>query len=297
MKKKGIRKGRGMRMKQTAIVALILVAFIAAPASAATLTVTPDSTTSGALVTIEGTGFGADEEVTLTSTVTGFKIPVSPGDGKYAYSLVDFNISQENTSFSLSVREVEDDMEIKVKRFWWTPYWTIDEDELGFTFTRDDATNTSAVTRGMPTPTGVYCVVTVTGTAVAGNSPTGYVQNVTLNATITKKVKTNATGGFKEVIDTHGVPAGTYIINATNGTVSAEATLTLSLCGDANKDGDVGAYDCVCIARYEAGIPGYDAETLNLNAANVNGIDGVTIEDARYLARYLVGLETELHCP
>jgi hypothetical protein len=149
----------------------------------------------------------------------------------------------------------------------------------------------------MPTPTGVYCVVTVTGTAVAGPPLTGYVQNVTLNATITKKVTTDATGGFKEVIDTHGVPAGTYTIKATNSTVSAEDTLTLSLCGDANKDGDVGAYDCVCIARYVVNIPGYTADTLNLNAANVDGSDGVTIEDARYLARYLVGLETELHCP
>jgi len=193
---------------------------------------------------------------------------------------------------------VEDDMILKVKRFWWTPYWTIDENgELGFTFIRDNITNTSIVTRGMPTPTGVYCVVTVTGTAVAAPTVTGYVQNVTLNATIIKKVMTNDTGGFKEVIDTHGIPAGRYTINATNSTVYAGATLTLSLCGDANKDGDVGAYDCVCIARYVAEIPGYDADTLNLNAANVNGIDGVTIEDARYLARYLVGLETKLHCP
>jgi len=281
-----------MRLKQMIIAAIIML-FVVAPASAATLTVTPDSTTSGALVTIEGTGFGANEEVNIISTVTGFKIPVSGTDGRYAYSLVDFNISQENMSFLLSVREVEDDMILKVKRFWWTPYWTIDENA----FTRDDTTNTSTVTRGMPTPTGVYCVITVTGTAVAAPTATGYVQNVTLNATITKKVRTNATGGFKEVIDTHGIPAGTYTINATNSTVYAEATLTLSLCGDANKDGDVGAYDCVCIARYVVGIPGYDADTLNLNAANVNGIDGVTIEDARYLAMYLVGLETELHCP
>ena len=292
--KKGSRTAR--KMEQMVITALIMF-FVIAPVSAATLTVTPDSTTSGALVTIEGTGFGANEEVTITSTVTGFKIPVSGTDGKYAYSLINFNISQENTSFSLSVREVQNDMVIKVKRFWWTPYWTIDENELGFTFTRNDATNTSTVTRGMPMPTGVYCVVTVTGTAVAGHPPTGYVQNVTLNATITKKTWTNNTGWFKGVIDTHGIPAGTYTITATNSTVHAEDTLTLSLCGDGNKDGDVGAYDCVCIARYVAEIPGYDAETLNLNAANVNGTGGVTIDDARYLARYLVGLETELHCP
>jgi len=291
---KGIRTAS--KMKQMIIAAIILVAFVA-PASAATLTVTPDSTTSGALVTIEGTGFGANEEVTITSTVTGFKIPVSGTDGKYAYSLVEFNISQENTSFSLGVREVENDMILKVKRFGWTPYWTIDENELGFTFTHDGATNTSTVTRGMPTPTGVYCVITVTGTAVAGHPPTGYVQNVTLNATITKKVTTNPTGGFKEVIDTHGIPAGTYTINATNSTVYATDTLTLSLCGDANKDGDVGAYDCVCIARYKAEIPGYDANTLNLNAADVDGSEEVDINDARYLARYLVGLETELKCP
>lgn len=291
---KGVRTAS--KMKQMLIAALIML-FVIAPVSAATLTVTPNSTTSGALVTLEGTGFGANKEVTITSTVTGFKIPVSGTDGKYAYSLVDFNISQENTSFSLGVREVQNDMVIKVKRFWWTPYWTIDHNMIGFVFTRNDSTNTSTVTRGMPTPTGVYCVVTVTGTAIAAPTVTGYVENVTLNATITKKTWTNSTGGFKEVIDTHGIPAGTYTINATNSAVSAEGTLTLSLCGDANRDGDVGAYDCVCIARYVAEIPGYDAETLNLNAADVDGVGGVTINDARYLARYLVGLETELHCP
>ena len=288
MKKKGRGMKKRIRMAHILITALILVAFVA-PASAATLTITPDTTASGAFVIIEGAGFGANEEVTITSTVTGFKIPVS-WDGKYAYSLVDFNISQENTSFSLSAREVVDDMELKVKRFWWTPYWTLDENELGFVFTYD-ATHTSTVTRGMPTPEGVYCVITVTGSVVEAPTVTGYVENVTMSATITKGATIDSTGGFKEVIDTHGIPAGTYTITAD----AAEATLILSLKGDVNKDGAVGAYDCACIARYVVGIPGYDATTLNLDAADVDGIPGVTIDDARYLARYLVGLETELH--
>ena len=291
MKKKGSKTA--MRIKQIAIVALILAAFVA-PASAATITVTPSTTTSGDFVTIEGTGFGANDEVTLNSSVTGFKIPVS-GDGIYAYSLVKFNISQENMSYSLSVREVEDDTVIEVKRFTWTPYWTIDHNTMGFVFTRDDTTNKSTVTRGMPTPTGVYCVVAVTGTAVAGPSPTKYFQNVTLNATLTYKIKTNTTGGFEEVIDTHGIPEGAYTITATSSTVDAETTLNLSLNGDANMDGNVGAYDCVCIARYVIGIPGYDNTTMNYDAMDVDPNSGVDIRDARYLARYLVGLETVLH--
>jgi len=281
IKKKRRRRGKARKTEKITIAAIILIAFVGT-VSAATLTVTPDTAVSGALVTIEGAGFGANKEVTITSTVTDFKIPVS--EGKYAHSLVGFNISDGNTSFSLSVREVKNDMKINVKRFWWTPYWTIDHDTMGFDFEYDPANNTATVTRGMPIPTGVYEVIDVMGNAVEGAT------TVTMTATVTRKVMTDASGGFKEVNDTHGIPAGGYTVNATDGVVYAEAMQTLSLDADVSKDGYVGVYDCVCIARYVLGVPGYDATTLNIDVADINGDGVVDLRDARCLAKQLIGL-------
>jgi hypothetical protein len=59
---------------------------------------------------------------------------------------------------------------------------------------------------------------------------------------------------------------------------------------DVSKDGYVGVYDCVCIARYDLGVPGYDGTTLNIDAADVNGDGIVDLRDARCLARLLIGL-------
>ena len=280
MKKKGRERGKVRKTEKIIIAAIILVAFVGS-VSAATLTVTPDTAVCGALVTVEGEGFTPNAPVIMESTTTCEKPVVS---GKCECSLMKFNISTEETSFSLSVHEVEGNVKISVKRSWWTPYWTIDHDMMGFVFSYDPSTHTSTVTRGMPTPTGVYEVIDVIGNAVDGAT------TVAMTTTVTKKVTTDATGGFKEVIDTHGIPAGSYTINATDGVVYAEAMQTLSLDADVNKDGYVGVYDCVCIARYDLGVPGYDGTTLNIDAADVNGDGVVDLRDARCLARLLIGL-------
>lgn len=285
--KTGMKMKKGAGMKQMVIATIILVAFVA-PVSAATLTVTPDTATSGTFVTIEGTGFNNNEIVILKSTVICYKPVV---DEKCECSLMKFNISNENTSFSLSVREVEDNVTIYVKRFIW---WTIDHDMLGFHFTYDPATNTSNVTRGMPTPVGIY-EIDVIGNAVEGSEP-----SCTMITTVSLKLTANSTGGFKEVIDTHGIPTGCangiYIINATGQTsgASAGATLKILLEGDASKDGQVNAYDCVCIARYWAGISGYDDTTVCKDAADIDDDGDVDLDDARHLARYLIGLEASI---
>lgn len=273
--------------------AIFLLLALTTDAYAATLTINPDSTTSGNLVTVEGDGFSAGH-VDLICEVNDFRIPVNPVNGKYAYSLVKFNISNANTEFRINASPVEDNMVIKVKRFWWTPYWTIDGNKHGFVFAYDGATKTAEVTRGMPTPEGVYNVLTVTGTTASGGGPGGFAESVSMNMRL--RLRVTAASGFTTVIDTHGIPAGVYTVTAIDEDMnSATATLMISLNGDVNKDGSVNAYDCVCIARYVLGIPGYDGTTLNLDAANVDGEDGITIDDARYLARYLVGLETVLH--
>ena len=282
IKKKGRERGKVRKTEKVIIAAIILIAFVGS-VSAATLTVTPDTAVCGAFVTIEGAGFAPNAPVTIKSTTTCEKPVV---DGKCECSLVKFNISNEETSFSLSVSEVKGNVTIHVKRFWWTPYWTIDHDMVGFVFSYDPGTHTATVTRGMPTPTGVYEVIDVIGSAVDGAI------TCTMTTTVTKRVMTDGAGGFKEVFDTHGIPAGTYTVTA-DGTT---ATLTLKTASkmpegaDVSKDGYVGVYDCVCIARYALGVPGYDGTTLNIDAADVNGDGDVDLRDARCLARLLIGL-------
>lgn len=278
-KKKG--RGKVRKTEKIIIAAIMLVAFVGS-VSAATLTVTPDTAVSGAFVTIEGEGFASFTAVDVNVSCKK-KIPFG-NPGEYSQGLQKFNISNENTAFSVKVWPVQDDFAIKVKRFWWTPYWTIDHDMMGFDFEYDPVTNTATVTRGMPIPTGVYETIDVTGTAVDGAT--------TLNicTVVTQEVTTDASGGFKEVIDTHGIPAGTHTVNATDGVIYAEATQTLSLDADVSGDGYVGVYDCVCIARYVLKVPGYDETTLNIDEADINGDGVVDLRDARCLARQLIGL-------
>lgn len=282
MKKKGRGSGTAMRMQQIAIVALILVAFVA-PSSAATLTVTPSSATVGDEITIEGTGFNATDMVTLKTTATCWKPVVG---GKCECCMESFIIPEnEDVSFLLSVREVEDNVTIYVKKFIW---WTIHPDNpLGFHFTYNATTHTSNVSRA-GVPAGTY-TIDVIGNAVSGSV------NCTMTTTVKKKLPVNSTGGFNETFDTQGIPICNLTINATDESGnSTENTLGLFLEGDASKDGQVNVYDCVCIARYAIKIPGYDDTTVCKNAADIDDDGDVDLEDARLLARYLIGLETSI---
>jgi len=280
-------------MKQIAIVALIiLVAFVCSASlalAAPVLTVTPNSTTPGAeLVTINGTGFNASENVTLKTTVTCWKPVV---DGKCECTLENVEI-RKGARFTLRVREVTDNVTLYIKKvIWWPP---IGPGTPGFTFTY--APNTSTVS-SMKIPVGGKYSIDVIGDAVEGSV------NCTMTTTAIMKVKANTSGNFTvENIDTTGIPICNFTINATgdDSGKSANATLTLFLKGDASKDGQVNAYDCSCIARCVAEISGYckkacptcpyTSDTLCLTAADVDGSPGVTIDDAKYLAEYLIGL-------
>ncbi|MFZ2070550.1 MAG: hypothetical protein WAV32_02885 [Halobacteriota archaeon] len=180
------------------------------------LMVTPDTVLSGDFVTIEGTGFEPGEPVTLSCCVSDLLINVS--DGKYNYWSKNFNVSDSNTSFSFSVREVEDDMTITIMMA--SSTYTIHNRsayKLGFVFDYNEATKTAKVTSGTFISVGVYEVIEVSGTAY-GNATA-----VIMNNTVTNRVMTNTTGGFKTVIDTHGIPTGEYRITADG----AEAALTI----------------------------------------------------------------------
>ena len=63
--------------------------------------------------------------------------------------------------------------------------------------------------------------------------------------------------------------------------------------GDVNGDSKVDVSDCVCICMYDAGkIQLTDAQLI---AADVDGVAGVTIDDAHFLAEYIAGLRESLN--
>ena len=193
-------------------------AFVNTTTTVTNLTVRPLSVNVGDFVTIEGTGFEANKTVTLSCSVSGFEVPIS--GNKYEYRLEEFNLSDSNTSFSLSVRAVKNDMKVRVKKQGWAQSVLINEDEYGFEFDYNETTNTSIVSIPMPIDpsyTGIYELIEVSGTAV------GDTTDIYMDITVNNNVTTNATGYFETIIDTHGIPTGDYTITVDG----VEATLTV----------------------------------------------------------------------
>jgi hypothetical protein len=289
MKKKG--KGSGtamaMGMKQIAIVALILVAFVSTPslALAAEITINPPDPTVGDPITINGTGFNGT--VTIKTTVTCWKPIV---DDECQCTIENFEIPN-GTKFTLVVREVKDNVTLYIKKGIW---WEVNPSTTSFfTFVYDSTNHTSTVTSGKITG----LLATTYSIDVIGDAQ-GDKENCTMVTTADFEVTADG-GNFSETFNTQGIPISSFTLNATDeyGT-SAENTTNLTLEGDASRDGQINAYDCCCIARYVAEIPGYDNNTISVNAAKelAGKCDKVDIEDAWCLARFLIEKEPTIPC-
>jgi hypothetical protein len=150
-------------------------------------------------------------------------IPVS--DDKYKYRLEDFNLSDSNILFSLSAREVDDDMTLIIKTGSWLV--TINGTITGVVVFDYEATNkTASVSTGESMPAGIYGRIEVR--TVADNTTGVY-----MNISVTNGATTNAKGYFKTVIDAQGIPTGEYEITAegvnTTLNVTAPSTCNISL--------------------------------------------------------------------
>ena len=244
--------------------------------------------TPGDLIDITGTGYDNNSKVTVSSTVNCWKPIV---DGKCQCTMEDFVIPA-NTSFDLSVRRVLDNVTLVIK---WGIWWTVKPGTTSFfLFDYNPSTSTSKVSSKKipPALAGTYSI-DVLGRAVPNET------NCTMITTAKIDVYTDATGNFSlENVNTQGIPICNFTISATDGTNSASTPLNVFQLGDASKDGQVNAYDCAAIARYWAGIPGYDDSSISKEAAE--GLAGncskVELEDARCLARYLIGWEDSIPC-
>jgi hypothetical protein len=285
---KKIGKERTRRVKGLMLTALLLVALISTASGEAVLTITPNDVTPGTEVTVTGTGFNASENVTISTTVTCHKPVV---EGRCECYLEHFEVPQE-TDLNLIVRKVDDNVTLyaKVLLFWLTigP----DTPGTGFLFAYDAGSKTSTVSRNN-VPTGTYSV-DVIGDAAAGEV------NCTMITTAIMQITADGSGNFTKRVSTGGVPICNFTINATGQSSGkkASAALNLFLQGDPSKDGQINAYDCTCIARYWACIGGYNNDTVCCLAAAglAPPCDKVDLNDARCLARYLIGKESSLPC-
>lgn len=285
---KKMRKERTGRVKGLMLTALLLVALISTASGEAVLTITPNDVTPGTEVTVTGTGFNASEIVTISTTVTCSKSVV---EGRCECYLEQFEVPQE-TDINLIVRKVDDHVTLyaKVLLFWFTigP----DTPGTGFLFAYDAGNKTSTVARNN-VPAGTYSV-DVIGDAAAGEV------NCTMITTAIMQITADGSGNFTKSVSTGGVPICNYTINATGQSSGkrASAALNLFLQGDPSKDGQINAYDCTCIARFWACIGGYNNDTVCCLAAAglAPPCDIVDLNDARCLARYLIGKESSLPC-
>ena len=123
---------------------------------------------------------------------------------------------------------------------------------------------------------------------IAGNQTTSPGLNsssITLSTLTFKAVgnggeSTTLTISVNSMAYSDDTPIAIYVVN--NG------TFTVGTKGDASGDGEVDSWDCTCIARYLAGIEGY--QTINTAMAEISG-DGVLDSwDCTYLARHLAGI-------
>ena len=282
--------GTPMNAKKRMIIFVLIVAVFvsAAPlALAAEITIEPSvNVTPGIPINITGTGFNSSETVTINATVTCYK-PVA--DGRCECTMKDFYLPA-NLTIKLSVRKVTDNVSIYIKYgFWWeiSPGLT-----SFFQFDYEPGTETSHVTsKKIPKSLEDTYSIDVIGNAVSGE------KNCTMVTTGLLDVVADPDGNFSLTFDTQGIPLCEFTINATGKASgeSDEAKMNLLLLGDASMDGIINAYDCVCIARYWGTITGYDDNTVAASAAA--GIappcDKVDLNDARYLARYLILLESK----
>jgi len=271
--------------RREVLLALVLVAALIStmPLTSAVplLEITPENATIGEDITVTGSGFGANAEVNISTTVTCYKPVV---EGKCECTMTDFELPVE-TDFKLSVRRVTDNVSIHVKVL--LLWLTIDPgNPLGFIFSYNGSTQTSYVSRNN-VPPGEYSI-DVIGDAVPPD------KQCTMITSASMMVQADGAGNFSESLSTRGIPLCNFIINASSTAGSDETPLHLFRLGDVSMDGQVNAYDCCCIARYLAHFDGYDNNTICYSAADVNCDSTVEWWDAKVLAESLIGLRSPI---
>jgi len=184
------------------ILVIVLLFSLAAPAMAAELTVNQISYEE---MWVNGTGFGSDATVTLsTSTV----IPVTPSSGAYSYEITGMNLPKDSV-LTLNASPVND-LKLYVKKNWLVKH-TFTGSAFGIiSFSHPCANTVQVECSGIPS----YAAGTLQTIRVYGTPTTS--SNVNLSVTVQQNVTTNGSGDFNELVDISAIPNGWYTIT-TNG--------------------------------------------------------------------------------
>jgi PGF-CTERM protein len=187
------------------ILAMMVLFSLAAPAMAATLNATQISDTE---MLVNGTGFTPDAKVTLsTSTI----IPVTSSGSAYSYKITGMYLPADSV-LTLDASPVKD-LKLHVKK-----YWPLARNYRYLA----DPTGTVHVKRSIsPWIAGTFQTIRVYGT-----TPDPHVV-VNLSVTVQQDVTADGGGSFSyKLVNINAIPAGNYMIIATDGTATTDSTNT-----------------------------------------------------------------------
>ena len=195
------------------ILAIVVLFSLAAPVMAAELTANQISHEE---MWVTGTGFNSIATVTLsTSTV----IPVTPSGKDYSYEITGMYLPAGSV-LKLDASPVNDDLELYVKKYWLLA-WTF-KNGSGISYSYNDTTDTVHVHRSIP------LLPMVDGVLFQTIRVYGTTENSSVNLSVTVQQGVTADGGaFSEKVDISAIPAGDYMISATDGTNTATANITI----------------------------------------------------------------------
>jgi len=166
---------------------------------------------------INGTGFTSGETVTLSTETS---IPVTPSGDDYSYEITGMYLPADSV-LKLDASPVNADLKLYVKRYW-PLAWTFDK-SYGSTisYSYNSSTGTVHVERSIPSlVAGTFQTMRVYGTTE--NS------SVDLNITVQQPgVAVDPDDTFSKVVNINAIPAGDYMISATDGTDTATASITI----------------------------------------------------------------------
>ena len=262
----------------TSAVALAFLIFpIIGSATVTELNVTPDVVLQGEKVKVCGKA-SPNEDVWLGAS---FEISTPVSEGRYHEEFKGIEIPKGEKTISVTAENVKN-IRISIYPVFVFWFWQTIEYPLEGPLNAMNGTATISVSfpadfYGKPRDIHGAKDIKVYGDALEGADAVHLIVKTSI------KVTADSEGRFELEVSTKGVPPGEFRINAGG----EEKKVRIFLNGDVNADGVIDSADYMHIARWIAGMEGYDLEE---KVADVSGDGIVDAYDCVYLARYIAGI-------
>ena len=262
----------------TSAVALAFLIFpIIGSATVTELNVTPDVVLQGEKVKVWGKA-SPNEDVWLGAS---FEISIPVSEGRYCEEFKGIEIPPGEKTISVTAENVKN---IRISIYPVSVFWQTIEIEYPLEGPLNATNGTATISVSFPMdfygiPIDIYREkdIKVYGDALEGADAVHLIVKTSI------KVTADSEGRFELEVSTKGVPPGEFQINAGG----EKKKVCIFLNGDVNADGVIDSADYMHIARWIAGIEGYDLEE---KVADVSGDGIVDAYDCVYLARYIAGI-------